>query len=85
MNKTVSKKALYRHLKSVTDDVMENGHSYTVIQNSRPAFYIVPLSWKVKGKYSKKDLDKFIFKGKDKSEDSLAVNFKRYLYGEGSG
>lgn len=80
MTKTIAKKELYRNLKLISDDVMQNGTVYTVLQNSRPAFYIVPLEKDEKKKYRKEDLAKFIFNGKNKSEKNLAQTFKKHLY-----
>ncbi len=83
MNKVVAKKDLYRQLKEISDDVMKNGVSYTVIQNSKPAFCITPILSEVTKKYDKEDIYKFIFHSKDKKEKNLAQNYKKYLYGEG--
>lgn len=83
MTKTIAKKELYRQLKAVSDDVMDNGVVYTVFQNSKPAFYIVPLMKFREKKYSKEDIHRFIFRGKDPAEKNLAQNYKKYLYGEG--
>lgn len=81
MTKTIAKKDLYRQLKEVSDDVVKNGTVYVVIQNSKPAFNIVPIEIKQKKKYRKEDIFKFMFTGKDKKERNLALNYKKYLYG----
>ena len=80
MTKTISKKYLYSNLKSVSDDVMKNGVSYTVVQYSAPAFQIVPLGLPPTKKYSKEDIRAFMFKGKDPSKKNLATTYKKYLY-----
>lgn len=82
MTKTIAKKDLYRQLKMVSDDVVNNGTVYTVIQNSRPSFYIVPLgSFQEKKKYRREDMFKAIFRSKHPEEKDLARNYKKYLYG----
>ena len=80
MTKTIAKKDLYRKLKFVSDEVMKNGVIYTVFQNSKPAFQIVPIDTFQEKKYRKEDLFKFMFEGKDKAEKNLAENYKKYLY-----
>lgn len=80
MTKTVAKKDLYRHLKDVSEDVMKNGVIYEVLQNSKPAFYIVPLTTFSEKKYKKEDLMKFVFDSKNKKEKDLALSYKKYLY-----
>lgn len=82
MTKTIAKKDLYRQLKIVSDDVVKNGTVYTVIQNSKPAFCIVPMgTFEEKKKYKKEDLFKFMFKSRHPEEKDLARNYKKYLYG----
>ena len=80
MTKTIPKKDLYRKLKMVSDDVMLRGAVYTVLQNSKPAFCIVPLDHFQEKKYVKDDLFQFIFEGKDKKEKNLAYRYKKILY-----
>ena len=81
MIKTIAKKDLYRELKIVSDDVMNNGTVYTVFQNSKPAFCIVPLGFfEEKKKYRREDMFKFIFKSKHPEEKDLARTYKKYLY-----
>lgn len=80
MTKTIAKKDLYRQLKLVSDDVVQNGTVYTVIQNSKPAFHIVPIAQYQEKKYKKEDIFKFMFEGKDKKEKNLALNYKKFLY-----
>lgn len=81
MTKTIAKKDLYRELKIVSDDVMRNGTVYTVFQNSKPAFYIVPLgSFEEKKKYRREDMLKGIFKSRHPEEKNLATTYKKYLY-----
>lgn len=81
MTKTIAKKDLYRQLKMVSDDVVKNGTVYTVIQNSRPSFYIVPLeSYQEKKKYRREDMFKAIFHSKNEKERNLATTYKKYLY-----
>lgn len=80
MAKTVAKKDLYRHLKMISDDVMENGEIYTVLQHSKPAFQIMPAYLTPHKKYQKKDIEKFMFKGKDPEEKNLSTTYKKYLY-----
>lgn len=80
MTKTIPKKDLYRKLKLVSDDVMEHGVVYTVLQNSKPAFYIVPLDHFQEKKYKKDDLFQFIFESKNKREKNLAIHYKKFLY-----
>ncbi|MBI3535651.1 MAG: hypothetical protein HY072_09245 [Deltaproteobacteria bacterium] len=82
MTKTIAKKDLYRQLKMVSDDVVKNGTVYTVIQNSKPSFYIVPLeSFQEKKKYRREDMLKGIFRSKHPEEKNLATTYKKYLYG----
>lgn len=81
MTKTIAKKDLYRNLKMVSDEVMKNGTVYTVFQNSKPAFYIMPLNTVYQGKkYTKEDVKNFIFGSKNKNEKNLATTYKKYLY-----
>lgn len=81
MTKTIAKKDLYRQLKLVSDDVVKNGTVYTVIQNSKPAFCIVPLDFfQEKKKYRREDMFKFIFKSRHPEEKNLATTYKKYLY-----
>lgn len=82
MTKTIAKKDLYRQLKMVSDDVVQNGTIYTVIQNSKPSFWIGPMGhFQEKKKYKKEDLLKFVFHSKHPEEKDLARNYKKYLYG----
>lgn len=78
--KTIAKKELYRQLKTVSDEVMRHGVVYTVFQNSKPAFRIVPIDSHQEKKYKKEDLSKFMFAGKDKTEKKLSLHYKKYLY-----
>ncbi len=80
MTKTIAKKDLYRHLKEVSDDVMKNQTTYTVVQYSRPAFQITPVQTIEKKKYSREDGKKFMFPGRDSSLRNLATTYKKYLY-----
>lgn len=80
MTKTIAKKELYRSLKMVSDDVMQNGVTYVVIQNSKPAFLIKPTEEKKDKKYKKSDILKFAFESKNAEEKDLALNYKKYLY-----
>ncbi len=80
MTKTISKKELYRNLKEVSDDVMENGTTYTVVQHSKPAFQITPIQTPHLKKYSREDGKKFMFAGKDMSLKNLATTYKQHLY-----
>lgn len=80
MIKTIAKKDLYRNLKEVSDDVMLNGISYTVVQYSKPAFQITPLDKPLEKKLTRKDGEKFMFHGKDPREKHLATTYKKYLY-----
>lgn len=80
MTKTIPKKDLYRKLKLISDDVMEHGVVYTVLQNSKPAFYIVPLDYFQEKKYKKDDLFQFIFESKNKKEKNLSLRYKKFLY-----
>lgn len=80
MTKTISKKELYRNLKDVSDDVMQNGTTYTVVQYSKPAFQITPMHSLYLKKYRREDGKKFMFTGKDKSLRNLATTYKKYLY-----
>lgn len=75
MTKTVAKKDLYRNLREVSEDVMKNGVVYTVLQNSKPAFYIVPIVIFSEKKYKKEDLMKFVFKSKNRVEKNLALTY----------
>jgi hypothetical protein len=78
--KIISKTALYRQLKVVSDDVMNHGQSYIVFQGSKPAFQITPISKKsTQKKYTKNDIHKFIFVGTN-SDPDLARNYKKALY-----
>lgn len=80
MTKTIAKKDLYRQLKMVSDDVVQNGTVYVVIQNSRPAFQIVPTDFQEKKKYRREDMLKGIFHSKNGKEKNLATTYKKYLY-----
>ena len=80
MTKTIAKKDLYRQLKTVSDDVMENGEIYTVLQYSKPAFQIMPAYLTPHKKYQKKDIERFMFKGKDSKEKNLSTTYKKFLY-----
>jgi hypothetical protein len=80
MTKTIAKKDLYRQLKTVSDDVMKNNATYTVVQYSRPAFMIVPVAAALGKKYRRADGKKFMFQGKDLSLKNLATTYKKYLY-----
>lgn len=81
MTKTISKKELYRNLKSVSDDVMNNGAEYTVFQYSQPVFQIIPLVKTAEKKFQRKDLAAFIFRGRTKNGRNLSTTYKKYLYG----
>lgn len=82
MTKTIAKKDLYRQLKMVSDDVVKNGTVYTVIQNSKPSFWIGPIgTHNEKKKYRREDMFKGIFRSKHPEEKDLARNYKKYLYG----
>jgi len=81
MTKTIAKKDLYRNLKAVSDEVMKNGTVFTVFQNSKPAFYIMPLTIEdQEKKYEKKDILSFIYDSKNKNQKNLATTYKKYLY-----
>ncbi len=80
MTKTISKKELYRNLKDVSDDVIQNGTTYTVVQYSKPAFQITPIQVAQLKKYRREDGEKFMFTGKDKSLKNLATTYKKYIY-----
>lgn len=80
MTKTIAKKELYRKLKDISEDVIKHGVIYTVLQYSKPAFYIVPIHQFKEKKYQKEDILKFIFQSKNKSEKNLATTYKKYLY-----
>lgn len=80
MTKTIAKKDLYRQLKMVSDDVVKNGTVYIVIQNSKPAFHIVPIENQEKKKYRREDMFKAIFHSKNEKERNLATTYKKYLY-----
>lgn len=79
MVKMASKKELHRNLAKITNDVAQNGVTYTIIQGSKVAFKIVPPD-DMQPKYSKKDLAKFMFHAKDKKMTNLATTFKKYIY-----
>ena len=81
MPKFISQKQLYSNVKAISDEV-QNGTTFIVLKYSKPAYKIVPLYEKKnqsKKKYTMKDLDKFIFKSKNK-ETNLATNYKKYIY-----
>ncbi len=80
MTKTISKKELYRNLKDVSDDVIQNGTTYTVIQYSKPAFQITPLDIMPKKKYQKTDIERFIIHEKSSKKTNLSTTYKQYLY-----
>ncbi len=80
MTKTIAKKDLYRQLKMVSDDVVNNGTIYTVIQNSKPAFCITPIEVQDGKKYRREDMLKAIFRSKHPEERNLATTYKKYLY-----
>ncbi len=81
MTKTIAKKDLYRNLKTVSDDVMKYGIVYTVFQNSKPAFCIMPLeTTHTEKKYKKQDIKNFIFDSNHKNEKNLATTYKKHLY-----
>lgn len=80
MTKTIAKKDLYRQLKIVSDDVVKNGTVYIVIQNSKPAFQIVPTDFQGQKKYRREDMFAGIFHSKNEKERNLATTYKKYLY-----
>lgn len=79
MTKTIAKKDLYRQLKTVSDDVMKNGTTYTVLQRSAPAFQITPMQDPNK-KYKKSDIERFIIREKSGKKTNLSTTYKQYLY-----
>ena len=80
MNKTITKKELYKNLKAICQEVMEKGISYTVYQYSKPAFNINPLKKLPKKKYTKKDIDKLFPIPAKNGKENLATTFKKELY-----
>ncbi len=90
MTTFISTKQLYGNFKHISDEV-QKGHTFIVLKHSKPAYKITPLdledknmpdqsSIKTKKKYTMKDLDKFIFKGRDPKVTNLATTYKDFLY-----
>jgi hypothetical protein len=79
MEKYISMKKLYSHIKQVSDDV-QNGDTYTVVKYSHPICKIIPFHAKQESSsYSLKDVEKFIFTSTNK-EENLATQYKKYIY-----
>jgi len=81
MQKSISTKALYSHLKKIGEEVSSLRTTYVVLKHSRPIFKIVPLEENgVSKKYKVSDIDSFTFSSVTKKEKSLATNYKKYIY-----
>lgn len=81
MQKFISQKQLYSNVKNISDEVQQ-GTTFIVLKYSKPAYKIVPLDEEVsssKKSYAIQDVDKFIFKNKNK-KNKLAISYKEDLY-----
>ena len=74
----ISTKELYTSLKRVSDAV-EAGTTFIVLKHSKPVYRISPILEEENKKYNIEDINKFIFKSKNKEND-LALNYKKYIY-----